>query len=381
MRKVSLMAASLACLSVAATANADEQAGKVYYKEGTRIEMQDFDLKINIQLQPKFSYVDNDDSGRADNGIDKKGDTDSFDLRRARLIFSGNILNKQFSYKIKTDLRSSEGGSDLKEAWLQWNGDSVNARFGQFKVPFSRQENGSSGELQMIDRSAVSDFFSPSYQPGAMIHGPVAEGINYYLGSYNGQSDGEGRNKAGVDNKLAVDAALTATFNGYGSRGGESDLREDQSSTGLTTGIAAIYSQGFGDPAITGTKDDFDRFDLNVDGGLRSNGFSAQTEFYFSHVAYDLADSDADVFGFYVQGGYVIDKLWEVAGRFGYIDPDSESTTEDQEEYNLVLSYFIKGHSLKIQTGVTWLETNYNSDSDTDSVGDFRFETQLSGYF
>ena len=179
MRKLGLFtAASIAMLPLISDANAADTGAKVYYKEGTRIETADVDLKINIQLQPRFTYEDLDQEGREDAGVDGGEDSASFDLRRVRAVFSGNLLNKQFSYMLRTDLRSDSGGSDLKEAWLQWNSDSANMRWGQFKIPFGRQEMASSSAQYFVDRSAVSDFFSPSYQPGAMLHGPLGDGVN-----------------------------------------------------------------------------------------------------------------------------------------------------------------------------------------------------------
>ncbi|MFN8388976.1 MAG: porin [Bdellovibrionota bacterium] len=387
MRKLSLLAASLAVMPLVSTAQAADQTGKVYYKDGTRIETQDFDLKINLQVQPKFTFSDKDEGARRDIGLDSAEDTTSFDVRRVQAFFSGNLLDKEFSYKLQTDLRSQGGGSQLKDAWLQWNAEGGNPgthiRWGQFKTPFSRQDNAGDEQLEFIDRSKVSDFFSPNRNMGAMIHGPLGdESVNYFLETYNGESDGEGINTGGVDNKLAVLAAVTAVFGEYGSRGSESDLRDDNSSTAFTAGVSTIYGQASGDPLGVDAASDFDHFDLNVDGGMRSNGFSAQTEFYYRTVNLDDVSgpsSDGDVFGFYVQSGYVIDKLWEVAGRFGYIDYDKDfSAIDDQEEYNLVVNYFIHGHYLKIQSGITWDVSNYSGSSD---VTDFRFETQLSGYF
>lgn len=381
-----IAAASFAVLPFLSDANAADDGAKVYYKDGTRIETADFDMRINLQVQPRFTYEDIDEGGRDDAGIeDDSADTASFDLRRVRAIFSGNLLNKQFSYKVQNDFRSSGGGGQLKDAWLQWNSDSANVRWGQFKVPFSRQENVSSAELQFIDRSIVNDIFAPSRHMGAMVHGPIGDGISYAVGAFNGESVGEGINQPGVDNDLAVDAAISADFGDYGSRGHEGDHRKDKSSTAFTTGVAVIYGEGTGDPLQSDTVDDFQRFDLNVDAGMRSNGLSVQTEFYYSTIDLDSIDGDAgegDLFGFYVQSGYMLDENWEPAVRFSYFAPDEDiSDIDDIDEFNVVLNYYINGHNLKLQTGVTFEVTNFNDDAGGDDLSDFRFETQLAGYF
>src|SRR5262245_51822419 len=115
MYKRILFAAGLLALPLASNVKADDGA-KVYYKDGTRIETSDFDMKINVKIQPKFSYKDNDSEARREADLPAANDSTSFDLRRVELLFSGNLLNKAFSYKVKTDLRSDSGGSQLKDA-------------------------------------------------------------------------------------------------------------------------------------------------------------------------------------------------------------------------------------------------------------------------
>lgn len=381
MRKLGLIAAASLMALFVADAKADD-GGRIYYKDGTRLEFKDFDMKINLVLQPRFSYNDFDSGGRRDAGLDSTGDTTGFDVRRARVYFSGNLLSNQFSYKLSTDFRESNGSNDLKDAWLQYNTDYAKVRAGQFKVPFSRQENIGDTELEFIDRSAVSDVFSPSRQNGLMVHGDAGEGLNYYVGSYNGDSSGEGRNRGPADNKLAVYAAMTGVFGDYGTRAEEGDLRDDNRNFGATGGVSVIYGQASGDPVGVGSDADYDRTDLNVDLGARVAGLDLQSEFYYSYVSFDDTvggDDNADLFGFYAQAGYTIDKEWQVAGRFGYFMPDDNfSAVDETEEYNLVLNYFLNGHSLKLQNGITFEHTSFADDTD---VTDFRFETQLSGWF
>ena len=386
MRKLGLIAAaSLFALPAFSTANAADDNGRVYYKEGTRLEFEDFDMKINLQVQSRFTYEDNDASGRNDVGLDGASDVTSFDLRRVRVNFTGNLLKKQFSYQVQNDFRSSNGGGDMKDAWLQWNSDEAKLRFGQTKIPFSRQELTSSSNLQFIDRSIVNDVFAPSRQIGALLHGPVGDGGTYYVGAFNGESEGEGRNKPGNDNNLLLVAAANMNIGDYGSRGMEGDLRAKNDEFGATVGVSTLYGQGTGDVLDTETPDDFDRFDLNVDLGARVAGFSAQSEFYYSTIDLDNVDGDAgeaDLVGFYVQAGYMLDKEWEVAVRYAYLLPDEDiSVVDDENEFNAVVNYYLNGHNLKLQTGVTFDQTNLNPDVADGDFTDFRFETQLAGYF
>lgn len=218
----------------------------------------------------------------------------------------------------------------------------------------------------MVDRSLTSDFFSLPREMGALFHGTCAEGVTYAAGLYNGQ---EGQNQAGADNKLMYTAALTASSSGYGSRAFEGDLREDNSSFEGTAGVAGYYFEG-----TTEDTGDVDQFGLNVDLGVKGGGLSGQTEFYYRNRDFSGDADSTDDFGFYAQGGYMLNTQWELALRFGYIEPDQDDT--DTEEYSAVVNYYVNGHNLKIQTGVNFVVDNFG-DEDT---SDFQFITQLTGY-
>jgi hypothetical protein len=197
---------------------------------------------------------------------------------------------------------------------------------------------------------------------------------HYYLGGFNGESTGEGIGRKGNDNNLLVVGAVDYNFGDYGSRGYEGDMRTKNDSFGATMGVSTIYGEGNGDPAGIGSDNAFERFDLDVDGGIRVAGFAAQTDFFYSHVNLDKIGGN--------QGGsYLITKEWGVATRYGYIQPDDDiSAIDSQHEFNAVVNYFINGHNLKLQNQVTWLVTDLNDDNNNDYT-DFRYECQLAGYF
>ncbi len=402
MRKLSLIAAagllSMPIASEAKTLNellvekgvisAEEAAAsgpaRVSYKHGTRLEFpeQGFDVKMNLQVQARYSYLDYDESVAGQNtGID---DVSSFNLRRVRLSFEGNLLNKQFSYKVQNDFAAGGGGSALKDAWLQWNWDeAAMLRMGQYKVPFSRQELSSSAKLQFIDRSDVSDIFSYGRNRGAMLHGSFGDAGTYAAGIFNGVSQlsgvSEGENSPGLDNNLMGAAQVTYNLGDYGSRDEEGDMRKDGDFAG-TMGAAVVYGQG-GQTLTAGGSNfnaDFDDVRANVDAGLRVAGFSLQSEFYYTNISYDdIDDSDTDFYGMYLQTGYMfVPNEWEGAFRFGFINPD-QGVIDDRQEYSFVLNYFLDGHNLKLQTGISWDVTNFESDDLTD----VRYQMQLAGYF
>jgi hypothetical protein len=381
------LAAGLASLPLltAAPALAGDEPAKVYYNDGMRLETKEVDVKFNMLLQPYYEYTayDRNEAASGDPGAN----TNSFDLRHSQFFMSGHLMNKQFSFRLMNDFSSETNGSSLADAWLQWNCDCdlFNVRAGQFFTPYSRQGGTFDQYLQFATKSVVTDAFALDRQNGAMVHGEIGDGIHYYLNVFNGESAGEGQNLGGVDTDLALSAAITAQTMGYGSRGYEGDLRENKDSTDFTGGLSSIYGRGsFGtgdDVAIA----DFDRFDLNGDLGMRSGGFSLQAEMYYSYLDLNNLSTDYHNWGFYTQGGFMVAENMEIAGRFGYIDFDDDFVgyngyvVDTLQEYTASFNYYMNGHSMKLQTGVTWINGEFQDDS-SDNITDFQFITQLTGY-
>lgn len=84
--------------------------------------------------------------------LDQAGKKDGFDLRRARVVFKGDVL-KYWSYFVQFDMactpRLLDAYANLKLS------DALMFTFGQFKVPLSRESLISSGKLETLDCSQV----------------------------------------------------------------------------------------------------------------------------------------------------------------------------------------------------------------------------------
>lgn len=360
-----------------------EQEARAYYKGGTRLETDDFDLKVNIQLQPYYLYEDTDTGGRASIGRESAEDRSSFDVKRARLGLTGNLLNKEFSYRLWNDFASNEGGGQTVYVWLQWNlAEQAKIRFGQHKVPFGRELRVTSAHLFFVNYALTDTVFRDGFATGAMLHGTLGGIATYYTGLYNGNSTGEGTGRPGIDTKLNWVFALDASTENYGSRGIEGDFREDQGFA-ATIGGSLLYGQGQETEELNS---DFDDTRLNMDAGIRVAGLDIQGEFYWQEVDYDnIASSDGgkpDANGFYLQGGYNFLEKWGAGYRYGYIDLDSDNdpVIDNQQEHSVVLNYYFNGHCLKLQNGLTWIMSEVNAPGGDDLV-DFRYELQLAGLF
>ena len=353
---------------------------KLYYKKGLRMEFPDkgVALRSNVQLQTRYSYHSYDDSEAR--GLQ---DASDFEVKRARLDLRGEVLDGDVDFRLQNDFVGDKGGngkrdSDLKDAWIRFNlDDAARVKFGQFKAPYGRQKLASSTKLQFIDRSIVTDSFTTSRNQGVSLGGDLGDGIGYTLAVFNGLSDGEGSNKGGVDTNMFGAGQLFVTCGNYGSRGEEGDWQNTEEMGG-TAGIAVRYDEANDDAG-----GQVDTVGLNADVGVRYRGFSAQGEFFYENVDVEGASDELDDYGFYVQAGmFPVPQEIEVAGRFGWIEPDdsieSSSGVDSIQEYTVVINYYLDGHNLKAQTGVTFEVLDNISGDDVD---DLRYDLQLSGYF
>ena len=344
--------------------------GRLFYKKGLSYEIPEADVegKLNVQYQGRFTFTDYDsDSGRED--------VAEFDNRRVRLILKGHILNRLVSYKVSNDFQGGNQGdgsegNDLKDAWIQLNhSDLAKLRFGQMKTPHTRQYLASSANLQFIDRSIVTSRFAIARNKGVMLHGRELGPFKYAIGVFNGESDGEGSNLPATDNNVIGVGQLSMNMGEYGSRKYEGDFRGPDAPMAMTIGASGAVGQA----EIAGVESD--TLDLNADFGMRCHGGSFQGEFFYESIDPDNQSSE-DTIGFYVQVGKMIGENWEPAVRFGYIEPDDDvSATDDIQEYSGVVNYYVNGHALKIQTGVTWERESFRNSQD---LTDLFFMTQVS---
>jgi len=365
----------------------DAGASKVYWNKGTRIEFPDTGFTTNIatQLQSRYEFIDNDEDAA-------QGNVSSFSMRRARLIISGTALNKEFSYKLQNDFvgkGDGDGGreSNLRDAYIQWQPcqEGMGVRFGQFKTQISRQFNTDSSALQFVDRSEASEYFDLDRQHGAMAFGTFMDGMVYTsAGIFNGESDGEGINRPGVDTKHT--GVLSARVNPMGKMNvyeeGDIDWTD---APALSFGGAYAYSDYNSD--VGAGLDKIDAHTFSVDGNFKYMGWSANGEFFYRSSRPDNSDN-VEPLGFYVQGGYfVMPKKLELAARYGYLDCDDGkaygdcSGLDNINEVSATINYYFWRHSLKAQLGYDFVNEDAATGPSSNDLNTNRWVFQVSSYF
>jgi len=199
------------------------------------------------------------------------GDKQGFLIRRARLIFSGNIGDHLFIY-IQPDLASAPSSTtlhfaQLRDAYFDYSIDKkkeFRLRFGQSKIPYGFENLQSSQNRMPLDRNDALNSALPNERDlGAMFYYAPAKirerfkmlvdeglkGSGDYgvlgFGVYNGQT----ANKPELNNDLHVVARLSYPFQiggqiiepGVQAYSGKFTIAKDQITSGLKTNKDATY--------------------------------------------------------------------------------------------------------------------------------------------
>jgi len=382
MRKY-LLTITLGLMILPASASAqDFSSAKAHWSGGTRLEFPDqgFTTKINVQLQPRYEFTDND-SGQ--------DDTSSFRMRRARIQLEGTVLDKEFSYRIQTDfVGASSAGTrtpDLRDAYLQWNASDMAAfRMGQFKTAVGRQENNSSSKLQFPDRSVPSDYFTISRAQGARVAGKLGESVRYQAGVFNGESAGEGRNRPGVDTRHTWDIGLRSDLIGKMDAFEEGDMKISEEMA-LNGGVTYTFSDARQDQGAG--LDGVDIHRVSADLNYKFRGAAVHGEFFWLDNRPSTMDTSFSALGGYIQGGYyLVPEKWELAARYGVIECDDGAASgicsgnDYVHEAGISLNHYFWKHNLKAQLAYTYLNEDATasgvSGADTNKV-----IFQIAAYF
>ena len=400
--------------------------GLISYKEGKGFVFQTgdgrFETDIGGRIQVRYTLLDVDDKfQKPASGIE---DSQSIDIPRARLWAQGRMWYPGLTYMVQIDVAGS-GGDIIRDAFLDYLPiPDIGVRAGQFKTMYARQEMTSQGKQQFVDRSIATNAMRLERQPGAILYGTqLDQKLEYYTGIFNGS----GRNKTNTDTNFAYVSRVAVNPLGpmpYE----ESDVTYTESPL-MAIGGSYVYNKVRGDEitaaATLDSKDptkiipggtvsqqapilrtiqpsfrnlenigrvgvNFNQF--GVDWAARWRGFSAAAEYFYAAVDADRVQSappfgnDPGAFnasGWYAQAGYfLIPKKLEAAFRWSELDPNDDVTHNDQREIRGALSYYFRGHNLKLQGDVGSLRTEGQKETRTGAVSprdnmEYRLQAQF----
>ena len=314
-------------------------------------------------------------------------------IRRSRLKFDGFAFSPKLKYKVELGLsnRDQSGASKytsnapryILDAVLKWNfsGNFV-LWFGQTKLPGNRERVISSANLQQVDRSLLNSRFTIDRDMGVQLRHHFNLTDTFLVKEIFSIAQGEGRNittgnVGGHQYTTRVELFPFGDFKSKGDYKG-SDLKFEPSPK-LSLGVAYDFNNN-----ASKTRSNQGSYMLNdtgfystnistlfVDAMYKHQGFSLMAE-YANRTADDAFAKNSDGSltgdevqvgnGLNIQTGYLVSKTVELSGRYTNISLDKEITGKGSEnQYTLGLSKYIAGHSLKVQTDLSYTDIGFKT--------------------
>ena len=173
---------------------------KATFDKGFRISAEDptlFSLRLGALLQFDYRYYNYDD-------VDPQ--KDKFDIRRARLLMSGDLL-RYFDYRFYYEFQGT-GSRRLLDAYVRAHPSPyLSLRFGQGKEPFGLEQYTLDEDGFFAERS-MSFYLTPPRDVGIMAYGRAwNDKVRYWLGIFNG--DGEDDSTSGEVDDPEITGRLT----------------------------------------------------------------------------------------------------------------------------------------------------------------------------
>jgi len=277
----------------------------------------DYGKKFRLYFRAKFRG-----ETRASDAEVTKEVLDQLDIPRRRIGFDGRIL-EAVRFKVDRELDSHNHLDVPTDPWRDVYIDvtqlqEAQFRYGQFKMPFSLEENTGSQDLDFAYRSSTANLLAPGRAKGWMVHGDTAD---RFFGYEYGVFTTDGNNALIHTSEKRVNAGQTSTCRvtfeplrrmnplladvhfGYGKTGG--DVPEGESGIKGRTVLGA----------------DFYKPDFLVNGRRERTGFEFQwrpgpasikmeeitlTEERKGESVYNTDLAPYQVKGWYVSGSYAV---------------------------------------------------------------------------
>jgi len=371
-----------------------------------------FLMRINGWGQVRHTVLDSD-------GLNQ--DVNQFQLKRARLIFSGSAFTSDFAYFVQLDGRSSSG-DDMRlldyfltydighHAWGFEEG-TFGFKTGKYKMPFTMARYLSGREFEFTDRSVSSMFFDVNRSLAWGLYGKTngwRMPWNWEVAVFNGLVTGgaETGSSGRLDNNFAYAARMFAYPTGQWGTGELADLDwHDTLATRIGAGIAnsTINRSGVDEfnsvrvvdsgetlsSILPGAVDEYtvNLFSLDVSSKLR--GWSLTFEYYFRNINNFEGATSPDLFdhGLWFQlGKFILPGKLQLLTRWSRVVGNSGTLgLEDQsaEEIAGGFAWYFRDQHAKLTFDASYLNgAPINSASLDISPGDigwlFRSQIQFA---
>ncbi len=128
------------------------------------------------------------DADHSDASTEDPAEASVLDLGKKRLGISGEIVNA-IEFQIEAELTNDDPWRDVYADFKSF--DVARVRGGQFKIPFSLDENTGASHLDFMFRSLAATHLAPGRDRGVMVHGRLLDKV---LGYEAGVFEHDGKN-------------------------------------------------------------------------------------------------------------------------------------------------------------------------------------------
>ncbi len=335
-----------------------------------------FSLMIRARVQMQYALRHDAGADPLPTGATGKVQQ-SWSIRRARLVFSGNVFSKHVKYYMQLNFAPQDmnlgptgaANTPLRDFYITYDKlRDFTIQVGQQKVPFNRERVISSGDLQMVDRALTSGEFNLDRDIGLQIRSKDFLGLGklaYYAGVFIGDGrDAFQTSDMGLLYVGRVEVLPFGLFDDYQEADFERRLKPK-----LSMGTAyAFIDEAKRDRGILGaTPTDggsTDTHNVEADAIFKIGGFSAQFEFYWRQGKRRPGEAVDDMgtplpisaprngYGWFAQAGYLIPRLpLEIAFRYAQARAlgGSRSALATLDEVGPGLNWYFARHPLKLQ--------------------------------
>jgi len=366
---------------------AQENKTSVKFKFGKGLQITDGDSSAHLKFNFRFQSLYNSERTLAE-GEEWEN---KFLIRRARLKFSGWVVNPNIKYKAELALSNRDLGSKhdfdetneapkiVLDAVVKWKAHkNLTIWAGQTKLPGNRERVVSSQKLQMVDRSLVNSIFNIDREMSLQLRGNTKIGsvIIKPIASF---SLGEGRNitDKNIGGFHYISRLEVLPFGEFASKGDYfgADLKREKAPK---LALGATYSMNKGAARqkqsgrfLVDVEGDYLEQDLQTifaDMMFKYQGLSVMAEYAHKIISDKEVRNDRDLrlsildadgrsyytgSGFNIQAGYLLKNNIEISGRYTSVLPDVAASFDGTKEYTLGLSKYVVGHALKVQGDVS----------------------------
>ncbi len=319
-----------------------------------------FKLQLEGQVQTRFIYNFLDDPDRHRAG---------FEVTRTKLTARGHVFSPDLTFLVRTDQTRNEPGLVeglffVRDVWMALRlNNEWTVRFGQFKLPFNREELVSSAYQLAVERTLINESYNLGRSEGVEL--TYADDTAKLSFAYtDGAVDSVGGFGIVGGNRVNTAALLEDTEYAVTMRYERLIAGEWRQFADFTSRIGDEYGVLVG---VAGHAEKTESNGINSRGNRNETRWAAMTADLsiewggataFIAAMYHWIDTptlNLNAWGFVVQYGMYLSPKWEIFGRweYGFFDTRAAEFT-NLSVLTLGANYYIDGHDLKWTSDISF---------------------------